>query len=165
MSLIWKPTRRDILGTLAWGAVSISTTGLFAETLATTAGVTEGPFYPDKLPLDTDNDLLVINGGNERIAANICGNPEGYDTANREENPYSGKVSYVASPYLDSTAWHLIASNEEAKPLILAMREQPHLQSAWFDPKAPNGGRHYFKFYARYEVHYGDWRLAYQGNT
>jgi protocatechuate 3,4-dioxygenase beta subunit len=22
---------------------------------------TEGPFYPDKLPLDTDNDLLVIN--------------------------------------------------------------------------------------------------------
>jgi protocatechuate 3,4-dioxygenase, beta subunit len=23
--------------------------------------VTEGPFYPDKLPLDTDNDLIVIN--------------------------------------------------------------------------------------------------------
>jgi protocatechuate 3,4-dioxygenase beta subunit len=23
--------------------------------------MTEGPFYPDKLPLDTDNDLLVIN--------------------------------------------------------------------------------------------------------
>jgi protocatechuate 3,4-dioxygenase beta subunit len=22
---------------------------------------TEGPFYPDKLPLDTDNDLLIIN--------------------------------------------------------------------------------------------------------
>ena len=24
---------------------------------------TEGPFYPNKLPLDTDNDLLVINDG------------------------------------------------------------------------------------------------------
>jgi len=23
--------------------------------------MTEGPFYPDKLPLDTDNDLLVLN--------------------------------------------------------------------------------------------------------
>ena len=23
----------------------------------------EGPFYPDKLPLDTDNDLLIINDG------------------------------------------------------------------------------------------------------
>src|SRR5689334_14757126 len=24
-------------------------------------GLTEGPFYPDHLPLDTDNDLLIIN--------------------------------------------------------------------------------------------------------
>ena len=23
--------------------------------------MTEGPFYPNKLPLDTDNDLLIIN--------------------------------------------------------------------------------------------------------
>ena len=26
-----------------------------------TGTTTEGPFYPDKLPLDTDNDLLIIN--------------------------------------------------------------------------------------------------------
>jgi protocatechuate 3,4-dioxygenase beta subunit len=43
--------------------------GAFAETLDSkatrplTAGLTEGPFYPDRLPLDTDNDLLVINDG------------------------------------------------------------------------------------------------------
>lgn len=35
--------------------------GAFAEELARTPAQTEGPFYPDKLPLDTDNDLLNIN--------------------------------------------------------------------------------------------------------
>ena len=34
--------------------------GLFAEQLLTPS-MTEGPFYPDKLPLDTDNDLLILN--------------------------------------------------------------------------------------------------------
>ncbi|MEM9825186.1 MAG: protocatechuate 3,4-dioxygenase [Planctomycetota bacterium] len=35
--------------------------GAFAEALAATVPLTEGPFYPDKLPLDTDNDLLRMN--------------------------------------------------------------------------------------------------------
>jgi protocatechuate 3,4-dioxygenase beta subunit len=35
--------------------------GAFAEKLVLTPPSTEGPFYPDKLPLDTDNDLLVLN--------------------------------------------------------------------------------------------------------
>jgi protocatechuate 3,4-dioxygenase beta subunit len=35
--------------------------GAFAEELSRTAAVEEGPFYPDKLPLDTDNDLLIVN--------------------------------------------------------------------------------------------------------
>lgn len=35
--------------------------GRFAEELALTPSMTEGPFFPDRLPLDTDNDLLVIN--------------------------------------------------------------------------------------------------------
>jgi len=35
--------------------------GLMAETLTLTPKQTEGPFYPDKMPLDTDNDLIVIN--------------------------------------------------------------------------------------------------------
>jgi protocatechuate 3,4-dioxygenase, beta subunit len=34
--------------------------GVFADVL-TTPKQAEGPFYPDKLPLDTDNDLLIIN--------------------------------------------------------------------------------------------------------
>lgn len=35
--------------------------GEFAEALFTTPQMAEGPFYPDKLPLDTDNDLLILN--------------------------------------------------------------------------------------------------------
>ena len=39
----------------------MTTAGAFAEQLTLTPAQTEGPFYPDHLPLDTDNDLLVIN--------------------------------------------------------------------------------------------------------
>lgn len=34
--------------------------GAFAEALTATQAQTEGPFYPDHLPLDTDNDLLIL---------------------------------------------------------------------------------------------------------
>src|SRR5215210_614522 len=50
------------LGTLgAIGTAALYTPGVFAEKLIQTPKQTEGPFYPDKMPLDTDNDLLVIN--------------------------------------------------------------------------------------------------------
>ena len=32
-----------------------------AESLSLTPHQTEGPFYPDKMPLDTDNDLIILN--------------------------------------------------------------------------------------------------------
>lgn len=32
-----------------------------AEILTLTPKQTQGPFYPDKMPLDTDNDLIIIN--------------------------------------------------------------------------------------------------------
>lgn len=56
-----RPDRRTFLGTLAFGAAWWSVPGAFAEELTRTPAQTEGPFYPDKLPLDTDNDLLLIN--------------------------------------------------------------------------------------------------------
>ena len=55
-------TRRGLLrGSLALGALALFTPGVFAEQLARTPRLTEGPFYPDKLPLDTDNDLVIVN--------------------------------------------------------------------------------------------------------
>src|SRR4051812_20595836 len=58
-----RPSRRSFLGALATGAAYFTTRGLFAEELAHTPSMTEGPFYPDRLPLDTDNDLIVVNNG------------------------------------------------------------------------------------------------------
>lgn len=57
------PDRRHFLTSLTLGAAYFTTRGLFAEELTQTPRQTEGPFYPDKLPLDTDNDLLVVNDG------------------------------------------------------------------------------------------------------
>jgi len=55
-------SRRTFLsGSLALGAAAFTTPGLFAEELVRTPAQTEGPFYPNKLPLDTDNDLLIVN--------------------------------------------------------------------------------------------------------
>jgi protocatechuate 3,4-dioxygenase beta subunit len=56
-------TRRSFLARLTASAALFSVPGVFAEELIRTPRQTEGPFYPDHLPLDTDNDLLVINDG------------------------------------------------------------------------------------------------------
>src|SRR5258708_33561413 len=42
----------------------------------------EGPFYPDRLPLDTDNDLIIVNDGN---------------------TPAVGEITHLTGPVLDAT--------------------------------------------------------------
>ena len=62
MSPIIVPSRRLFLASAALPLFTVR--GAFAnllDDLTKTPPQTEGPFYPDKLPLDTDNDLLVIN--------------------------------------------------------------------------------------------------------
>ena len=72
--------RRQFLRNAAFTAALFTTPGLFAELLQTPKQ-TEGPFYPDKLPLDTDNDLLAIND-------NLT--------------PAVGEVTYVSGRILDA---------------------------------------------------------------
>lgn len=115
-------------------------------------------------PVDFVHNLIVAHPDYEYEIENLIGNPERYDQANRASNVYSGKMSAVYSSKLTSGQWFLLDTTHTQKPLILAMREQPNLQAAWFDPQGPDGGLYYFKFYARYNVFYGDWRLAIKGN-
>lgn len=62
MSTLIVPSRRLFLASAALPLLGAR--GAFAnllEDLTKTPAQTEGPFYPDKLPLDTDNDLIVLN--------------------------------------------------------------------------------------------------------
>jgi protocatechuate 3,4-dioxygenase beta subunit len=57
--------RRNFIRRAGLGGLSLAlfaVPGAFADELARrTARVEEGPFYPPKLPLDTDNDLIIVN--------------------------------------------------------------------------------------------------------
>jgi protocatechuate 3,4-dioxygenase beta subunit len=54
------PNRREFLGNLAAASSWLAAPGAFADALARTPSQTEGPFYPNHIPLDCDNDLLVV---------------------------------------------------------------------------------------------------------
>jgi protocatechuate 3,4-dioxygenase beta subunit len=78
---LYVPSRRHFLRQLGLSAAFFTTPGAFAEALTRTPRQTEGPFYPDKLPLDTDNDLLAINDA---------------------LTPAVGEVTYVSGRILDA---------------------------------------------------------------
>lgn len=63
--------RRALLNSLLVGAMSYYTLPVFAKTLIATPHQTEGPFYPDRLPLDRDNDLLFTAGRNAPAAGEV----------------------------------------------------------------------------------------------
>jgi len=75
-------TRRRMLRLAALGGVFAAPTGAFAEELVRTFAQTEGPFFPDNLPLDTDNDLLIINDATD---------------------PSIGEVTWLSGRVLDTT--------------------------------------------------------------
>jgi protocatechuate 3,4-dioxygenase, beta subunit len=63
---IERPSRRAFVRRATYAAAAFmaadlfAVPGLFAEQLTLTPRQTEGPFYPDRLPLDTDNDLIIV---------------------------------------------------------------------------------------------------------
>ncbi len=73
--------RRRFLAGCGLGLAAFAIPGAFAEELLRTPRQTEGPFYPDHLPLDTDNDLIVLNDA---------------------LTPAVGEVTYVSGRILDA---------------------------------------------------------------
>ena len=78
-------TRRTFFaqaGAAGIAAAFMRVPGVFAQALVSTPEQTEGPYYPITLPLDTDNDLLVINSA---------------------ITPAVGTVAYLSGRVLDSS--------------------------------------------------------------
>jgi protocatechuate 3,4-dioxygenase, beta subunit len=114
MSRIILPrSRRDFLSTVALGATAFTTRGLFADELVRTPKQTEGPFYPNKLPLDTDNDLLVINDG---------------------ITPAVGEVTYLTGRILD-------AKGDPVRSALVEIWQVDN-NGAYIHTKDPNGENH-----------------------
>jgi protocatechuate 3,4-dioxygenase beta subunit len=63
--------RRVLLNGLLLGALACSMKPALAQRLLVTPAQTEGPFYPDKLPLDQDNDLVLVAGRKAPAAGEI----------------------------------------------------------------------------------------------
>lgn len=85
-------SRRKLLHSLLLTTGGIITGDLYAEALTLTPRATEGPYYPDHLPLDQDNDLLRIKDGAtaEGVIANFGGR-----LLNVDGKPISGAVIEV----------------------------------------------------------------------
>lgn len=113
---------------------------------------------------DYNYDLLVCATNLETLAWQITTVRGGSDDSTKG-NPFAGNTKYIDSTQFDTDAWVLVASQLSIKPIIFVLRESPNLQSAWFDPDGPDGGTYWFKFYARYNHVYGDWRTAIMGHT
>jgi protocatechuate 3,4-dioxygenase beta subunit len=66
--------RRRLLRSLLLTTGGIITANIYAEALTLTPRATEGPYYPDHLPLDQDNDLLQV----KEDAAKSLGTPASF---------------------------------------------------------------------------------------
>ncbi len=75
-------SRRGFLGAATATLVACGGASVRAADLFPTPKQTEGPFYPDKLPLDQDNDLLQVQGSTvtaKGTVANVYGRILGPD--------------------------------------------------------------------------------------
>ncbi len=64
-------TRRHFLRSVTFGAAALAAPAALAAERRPTPKQTEGPFYPNKLPLDTDNDLLLVNDATRPAAGEV----------------------------------------------------------------------------------------------
>lgn len=116
-------------------------------------------------PAVFNHSLLIVPTDLERMAFNLCNNAEDYSQTDRARNPYAGQLRPLVVPggWMDAAAWFLVCTDVEEKPINLQIRQAPAL-SVW-DDESQGSGIRYFKLFARYEVFYGDWRLAVMGDS
>lgn len=117
-------------------------------------------------PMGLQHNLLIVPTDLEWEAGQITSNPMAYDTANNEKNPYAGQMQSLVAPggYMDTTAWVLIDNSSIERPLFLVKRKVPTM-SFTDNELAGDGGVRTYKWHARYNLAYGDWRLAYMGKS
>lgn len=63
--------RRILLNGMITGGLALYVESALAQSLVLTPAQTEGPFYPDRLPLDQDNDLIIIAGKTTPAAGEV----------------------------------------------------------------------------------------------
>ena len=112
-----------LVGAAAVTAANLWAPGAFAEALTITPKQTEGPFYPDKMPLDTDNDLLMISD-------NIT--------------PAVGEITHLTGKILDK--------NGEAIRNALVEIWQVDANAVYIHSRSDNAGKHdkNFQGYGRF---------------
>jgi phage major head subunit gpT-like protein len=115
--------------------------------------------------VDHEYNIFLTSPTLRDVAFQVCGNPQKGGQANFDINSYLGVSTPLINPNIGSTCYMGLCTTEVAKPIYVAMREEPSLQDYGFDPDAADGGEYWFKFYSRYNVVYGDWRLAFLGAT
>jgi protocatechuate 3,4-dioxygenase, beta subunit len=95
-------SRRRFLRAMGCGTAFFAVPGLFAEVLTLTPRQTEGPFYPDRMPLDTDNDLITRSDGADRRDAHfqgfgrfLTGSAGEYYFRTIKPKPYPGRTPHI----------------------------------------------------------------------
>jgi protocatechuate 3,4-dioxygenase, beta subunit len=120
-----RPSRRALLGSVAIGAAAIWVPGAFAEELFKTPAQTEGPFYPDQLPLDKDNDLVKVDN---------------------DTTPAVGTITHLSGRILD-------AKGEPIKSAVIEIWQVDN-NGAYLHTKDPNRSKRdtHFQGYGKFET-------------
>jgi protocatechuate 3,4-dioxygenase beta subunit len=123
------PSRRGFLAGM--GAAFFGTRGLMAEELENAAKriatpeMTKGPYYPDKMPLDTDNDLLIINDA---------------------ITPAVGEISWVSGCVMDASGQPIRNATVE---IWQCDSKSSYIHSGGRNTEGPDGN---FQGYGRYQT-------------
>jgi protocatechuate 3,4-dioxygenase, beta subunit len=117
-------TRRRFLQATALTASYFSVPGLFAEELTRkTPEMTAGPLYPDKLPLDTDNDLIVVSDS---------------------ITPAVGQITHLSGQILDTRGEPIrdaLIEIWQVDSMATYLKERSHRRAGTFDPNFQGFGR------------------------